>query len=81
MVYHYNPITFIAWVNEKINDAQSEAEKVKPPDARDAKEPPAGSSDREGSNMRSVEQHEEDPCNEQLGVKEMVEGFDWECRP
>jgi hypothetical protein len=77
MVYHYNPITFIAWVNEKINDAQSEAEKQKPPDAKDAKEPPKTvTSDREGRNMRSVEAHEEDPCNEKLGLKELVEGFD-----
>jgi len=76
MVFHYNPITFIAWVNEKINEAQSEAEKQKPPDARDAKEPPKGSSDREGSNMRSVELHEEDPCNEKLDLNAFVEGFD-----
>ena len=30
MVYHYNPITFVAWVNEKINDAENAAKDVKP---------------------------------------------------
>ncbi len=82
VVYHYNPITFVAWVNEKINEAQSEASKVKPPDEKDAKEPPKGiTSDRDGTEMRSVEEHEEDPCNEKLGLKEMVEGFDGDCAP
>lgn len=83
MVYHYNPIAFIAWVNEKIKEAESEASKVKPPDAADAKEPPAGiTSDRDGTEMRSVEEHEEDPCNEKIGLKEMVAGFDApECTP
>jgi N-acetylmuramoyl-L-alanine amidase len=77
MVYHYNPISFISWVNEKINDAQSEAAKQPPPDIKDAKEPPKGiSSDRDGRGMRSVEEHEEDPCNEKITLKEMVEGFD-----
>jgi murein DD-endopeptidase MepM/ murein hydrolase activator NlpD len=76
MVYHYHPISFVEWVNEKINDAQSEAEKVPPPDAKDAKEPPPTiKSDRDGTDMRSVEEHLEDPCNE-IGLKEMVEGYD-----
>lgn len=76
MVYHYNPISFIAWVNERINEAQADADKQPPVDARDAKEPPKGvTSDAEGTGMRSVEEHEEDPCNDKLGLKEMVEGF------
>lgn len=77
MIYHYNPISFISWVNEKINDAQSDAAKQPPPDARDAQEPPKGiTSDREGTEMRSADEDVEDPCNELLGLKEMVEGFD-----
>lgn len=77
MVYHYNPISFISWVNEKINEAQSEASKLPPPSEADAKEPPKNvSSDRDGRGMRSVEEHEEDPCNEKITLKEMVEGFD-----
>src|SRR5690606_3175132 len=63
MVYHYNPITFVAWVNEKINEAESEASKIAPPDARDAKEPPKTvTSDREGTEMRSEEEVQVDPC-------------------
>jgi N-acetylmuramoyl-L-alanine amidase len=83
MVYHYNPITFIAWVNEKINDASDAAKDVKPPDEKDAKEPPKNvTSDREGRDMRSVEENEVDPCNDKLGLKEMVEGFAApECKP
>jgi len=26
--------------------------------------------------MRSVEEHEEDPCNEKITLKEMVDGFE-----
>ncbi|HWU86991.1 MAG TPA: N-acetylmuramoyl-L-alanine amidase [Kofleriaceae bacterium] len=84
MVYHYNPITFVSWVNEKINDASDDAKKnEKKLDASQAKEPPKTiTSDREGTDMRSVEAHEEDPCNEKLGLKEMIEGYDApECKP
>jgi murein DD-endopeptidase MepM/ murein hydrolase activator NlpD len=86
MVYHYNPIAFVSWVNAKINDASAAAATEKPPDARDAKEVPPGVTDDlgdvDGSSMRSSTEHLEDPCNEKLGLKEMVEGFDTpECTP
>jgi hypothetical protein len=79
VVYHYHPVTFVAWFNQQLVDSaalakQSGAGKV---DENDAREVPKGiTDDRGGEGMLSIENTEEDPCNARLTLKELVEGFD-----
>lgn len=81
MVWHYHPITFIAWVNQRLIDAENDPANKQTASLADAKEPPKNvTTDREGLNMRTEELTKEDPCNEKLGLKEMVEGFDGDCK-
>jgi hypothetical protein len=81
MVYHYHPITFIAWVNQRLIDAENDPANKQTASLADAREPPKHvTTDREGLNMRTEELKKEDPCNETLGLKEMVEGFDGDCK-
>jgi N-acetylmuramoyl-L-alanine amidase len=81
VVYHYHPITFVAWLNLSLIDAAGKDDhKV---DAAAAGEVPPGiTDDREGVGMQSKDAFEEDPCNEKLTLKELVMGFDApECEP
>jgi hypothetical protein len=83
VVYHYHPISFVAWLNEKILDAanQPDAQQVIDPDS--AREVPPGiTDDRDGMGMVSKEAVTEDTCNEKITLKELVQGYDApECKP
>ena len=85
IVYHYHPVTFVSWFNKQLVEAAALAEKsgVGTANKNDAKEVPKGvTDDRDGDNMLSVGEVQEDPCNAKLTLKEMVDGFDApECTP
>lgn len=87
VVYHYHPVSFVGWFNQQLVDAAAEAAaKGEVVDINDAREVPPGVTDDlgdvDGSSMRSVDEVTEDPCNEKLTLKELVEGFDApECTP
>lgn len=78
VVYHYNPISFIAFVNEKLIEAGANTEVAV--SLKDAKGVPPGITDdfgdKEGTTMRSTSEFKTDPCNEKLTLKELVMGFD-----
>ncbi len=86
VVYHYHPISFVAWFNQQMVDAAtaSAGDKV---DVKDAKGVPPGVTDdlgdKLGTTMRSTTTDvAEDPCNKNLTLKEMVLGYDApECGP
>lgn len=74
-VYHYHPITFIRWFNEKLIEASATDNHIVNRD--DAKEVPADiTDDRVGGNMASEKEIVGDPCDTSLGLEEMVLGFD-----
>ncbi|HEU0036987.1 MAG TPA: N-acetylmuramoyl-L-alanine amidase [Kofleriaceae bacterium] len=85
VVYHYNPVTFVSWLNQQINDAAAQAgpREIK---ATDTSEVPPGITDdggeKDGNTMRSTEQSLVDPCNDKLTLKELARGFEAEdCAP
>ncbi len=85
VVYHYNPISFVGWFNQQLLEAAALA----PKDVlskSDTSGVPAGITDdfgdKDGSSMRSGIDVAEDPCNKNLGLNEMVLGYDApECGP
>jgi hypothetical protein len=86
VVYHYHPVTFLGWFNQLLLDAQAMAGKDAAIDASAAKEVPKGITDDlgdvNGTTMRSSADVAVDPCNQKIGLKEMVQGFDApECSP
>lgn len=86
VVYHYNPITFLGWFNQQLLDAAASGAGAPAVNAADAKEVPKGITDdfgdKDGTTMRSSGDTADDPCNQQLGLAELVQGFDApECGP
>lgn len=86
VVYHYHPVTFLGWFNQQLLDAQAQAGSTPVVNAADAKEVPKGITDdlgdKDGTTMRSSADSSEDPCNQKLGLQELVQGFDApECGP
>jgi N-acetyl-anhydromuramyl-L-alanine amidase AmpD len=81
VVYHYHPISFVRWLNEKLIEAAGQA--APGFDASKAGAVPEGiTDDREGVGMASKDAFVEDTCNGQLTLKELVQGFDApECKP
>jgi hypothetical protein len=86
VVYHYHPVSFLAWFNQQLLDAAASAGPGKVLDAADAQEVPKGITDDlgdiNGSSMRSSADLAEDPCNQKLTLNDLVQGFDApECTP
>jgi hypothetical protein len=86
VVYHYNPITFLGWFNQQLLDAAMSGAAQPAVNAADAKEVPKGITDdfgdKDGTTMRSSGDVADDPCNQKLGLQELVQGFDApECGP
>ncbi len=80
VVFHYHPVTFLAWFNQQLLDAAAQAKKTgKDLDERDAtKVPPTILGDYDdvsGKSMRSAATVEDDPCNK-LTLSDMVLGYD-----
>jgi N-acetyl-anhydromuramyl-L-alanine amidase AmpD len=85
VIYHYNPITFLGWFNQQLLDAQASGA-APTLNAADAREVPTGITDdlgdKDGTTMRSSADTADDPCNQKLGLQELVLGFDApECAP
>ena len=84
-VYHYNPVAFIAFFNQKMLEAAALNPDVKIDPADTSAIPSTITDDfgdKDGSSMRSSVDVAEDPCNKTLGLPEMVQGFDApECVP
>jgi N-acetylmuramoyl-L-alanine amidase len=86
VVYHYNPVSFLGWFNQQLLDAAAQPGAGSQANVNDAREVPAGITDdfgdKAGTSMRSGVDVAEDPCNKQLGLQELVQGFDApECQP
>jgi len=79
IVYHYHPVTFLAWFNQQLLDAAANAGPATI-DVNDAREVPKGITDdfgdKDGTSMRSSATVAEDPCNAKLTLTELVQGFD-----
>lgn len=82
VVHHYHPIEFIRWfksalITSATEDAKRGGHKV---DAKDVIEVPPGITDdfgdKQGTSMRSAADITEDPCNKNLTLEQMVQGFD-----
>jgi hypothetical protein len=78
IVFHYHPITFLAWFNQQLLDAAASGPQAV--DAKDAREVPHGITDdfgdKDGTTMRSSADVAEDPCNQKLLLNDLVEGFE-----
>jgi hypothetical protein len=87
IVYHYHPVTFLAWFNQQRLDAQAtDSTTRKDLKASDTSEVPKGITDdfadKDGTTMRSSADVAEDPCNKKLLLNDLVQGFDApECTP
>ncbi len=85
VVFHYNPVSFVSWLNQQLVDAAALAGERKV-DEKDTRQVPPGITDdfneTDGKSMRSTTETVEDPCNEKLLLKDLVLGFDApECVP
>jgi N-acetyl-anhydromuramyl-L-alanine amidase AmpD len=87
VVHHYHPVRFVSWFNQQLLDAQASASATKDNDTSGytSKVPPSITDDfgdKDGSSMRSTVEAAEDPCNKNLGLNELVLGYDApECGP
>lgn len=86
VVYHYHPVTFLSWFNQQLLDAAVQAGGAPVVNAADAKEVPKGIvddfGDKLGTSMRSAAETADDPCNQKIGLQELVMGYDApECGP
>ena len=81
VVFHYHPVSFVRWLNEKLIDAAAQA--APGFDASKAQGVPDGvTDDREGAGMKSLDTAAEDTCNDKITLKELLQGFDTpECTP
>lgn len=84
VVFHYHPVSFLRWFNQELLDAAAAAGPGA--NAADAQEVPKGITDdfgdTTGESMRSAADISEDPCNQQLKLEDLVQGFDApECTP
>ena len=80
VVYHYHPVAFLGWFNQQMLDAAAQQPAGGQANASQATEVPPGITDdfgdKNGTSMRSGEDVADDPCNKQLGLNELVQGFD-----
>ena len=84
VVYHYHPVSFVSWFNEQMHIAAATAGPAA--NEKDAREVPSGITDdlgdKAGTSMRSSADVAEDPCNQRIGLQDMVLGYDApECTP
>jgi hypothetical protein len=81
VVYHYNPIAFIAYVNEKLLDADADDVKAKAKlsTATTSEVPPSITddfADKTGASMRSTGTTVDTKCDDSLTLQDLVQGFD-----
>jgi len=87
VVYHYHPISFLAWFKQQMLDAAANDKGTGKANEGDAKEAKSMGllddyADVNGSSMRSAADLAEDPCNQKLTLNDLVQGFDTpECGP
>ena len=76
-VYHYHPIAFIRWFNEKLLETGSSEVVV---DKSKAQEVAAGITDdfgdEEGAHAVSVTEINDDACDKQLDLADLASGFE-----
>lgn len=85
VVYHYHPITFLRWFNEKLLEAAASGVTVTA-SSDDAAETPEGVTDDfgdvTGEEAVSASDIDEDLCDKDLGLPQLVLGWDApECTP
>jgi hypothetical protein len=75
VVFHYHPIAFVSWLNEKLIDAQNSAVSI---DVSKAAAVPEGiTDDRHGGDMASKSLFvQQDTCNENITLKDLAAGYD-----
>jgi hypothetical protein len=87
VVYHYHPVAFINWFKTQLIEAATAAARLGPKvNDKDVREVPKTVTDdfgdKAGTSMRSAADVAEDPCNKNLTLEQMVQGFDApECSP
>nr|HEX4312792.1 N-acetylmuramoyl-L-alanine amidase [Kofleriaceae bacterium] len=81
VVFHYHPVSFLAWVNQQLADAAAAAG-ARAVDAALATVVPAGITDDlgdvTGASMRGGDSAAADPCD-QLTLDDLEDGFDAPC--
>ncbi|TMQ08195.1 MAG: hypothetical protein E6J90_41205 [Deltaproteobacteria bacterium] len=80
VVHHYHPVTFIAWFKNQLIESAAQAAKTgHKVDEREVREVPKSITDdfgdKAGTSMRSAADVAEDPCNKNLTLEQMVQGF------
>jgi N-acetyl-anhydromuramyl-L-alanine amidase AmpD len=77
VVYHYHPISFLRWFNEKLLETGATEEAV---NAADARSPPPGVTDdlgdESGAHAVSAAEIAEDECDKALTLELLVQGYD-----
>jgi hypothetical protein len=84
VVYHYHPVAFISWFKTQLIEAAAEAAvpggKGHTVDKSKAAIVPSSITDDyhdfQGTSMRSAADITEDPCNKNLTLEQMVQGYD-----
>jgi len=82
VVHHYHPVAFIAWFKTKLIESADAAQKdtKNKVNDKDVREVPKTITDDyhdfAGTSMRSTADVAEDPCNKNLTLEQMVQGFD-----
>ena len=81
VVHHYHPVAFISWFKNQLIVAAAEAAKAGPQlNEKDIRAVPASITDdlgdKAGTSMRSAADVTEDSCNKNLGLEQMVQGYD-----
>ena len=79
IVYHYNPVSFVGWINKELVDSGNRAP-AHTVNASEAGKVPTGITDdgdmAGDEHMRSTDELVGDPCDESLTLKDFVLGFD-----
>ena len=85
VVYHYHPVTFLRWFNEKLLETTADSSSASP-DASKAGVAPAGVTDDfgdvSGASAVSHADLSDDDCDKSLGLPQLVQGYEApECAP
>ncbi len=85
VVYHYHPVTFLRWFNEKLLETSAAGLTVEANEA-DASATPTGVTDdlgdESGEEAVSTADMDDDECDKSLGLEQLVQGWDApECAP
>ena len=79
IVYHYNPVSFVGWINNELVESGNKAPAHTVNENEAGKVPKGITDDGDMAGdvfMRSTEELESDPCDEQLTLKDFVLGFE-----